>query len=52
MLKSLIENWKDNPQKSIRIIVFGSNNTELHWHSLGHLNWFSWLPYPEKNEEL
>lgn len=32
-----------NPQKPVRIIAFGSSNTELHWHSLGHFNWFSWL---------
>jgi lysophospholipase L1-like esterase len=35
--------WKQDPDKPIRIIAFGSSNTELHWHSLGHFNWFSWL---------
>jgi len=43
MLKSLINKWKDNPQIPIRVMAFGSSNTELHWHSLGHFNWFSWL---------
>jgi lysophospholipase L1-like esterase len=42
-LKQLTRNWKKEPNKAIRIIAFGSSNTELHWHSLGHFNWFSWL---------
>ena len=42
-LKDLTRSWKKNPNKSVRIIAFGSSNTELHWHSLGHFNWFSWL---------
>lgn len=43
MLESFINTWKGNPQIPIRVIAFGSSNTELHWHSLGHFNWFSWL---------
>jgi len=43
VLKSLFNEWKSNPQKPIRVLAFGSSNTELHWHSLGHFNWFSWL---------
>ncbi|NVM45373.1 MAG: SGNH/GDSL hydrolase family protein [Candidatus Lokiarchaeota archaeon] len=43
ILKQLTRNWKKEPNKAIRIIAFGSSNTELHWHSLGHFNWFSWL---------
>jgi len=43
ILKQIIENWKLEPNKPIRVIGFGSSNTELHWHSLGHFNWFSWL---------
>jgi lysophospholipase L1-like esterase len=43
MLKELIDTWKNNPQRPIRVIAFGSSNTELHWHSMGHFNWFSWL---------
>jgi lysophospholipase L1-like esterase len=43
LLESLMEEWKSNPQKPIRVVAFGSSNTELHWHSLGHFNWFSWL---------
>jgi hypothetical protein len=27
----------------VRVIGFGSSNTEQHWHLLGHFNWFSWL---------
>lgn len=43
MLEDLNNRWKGNPQIPIRVIAFGSSNTELHWHSLGHFNWFSWL---------
>lgn len=43
MLANIVNQWKLNPQKPIRVIAFGSSNTELHWHSLGHFNWFSWL---------
>ena len=43
MLEDLNNRWKSNPQIPIRVIAFGSSNTELHWHSLGHFNWFSWL---------
>lgn len=43
MLENIVNQWKKNPQKSIRLVAFGSSNTELHWHSLGHFNWFSWL---------
>jgi len=42
-LKDLTRSWKKNPNKSIRVIALGSSNTELHWHSLGYFNWFSWL---------
>ena len=43
MLKTFIGRWKNTPQNPQRVIAFGSSNTELHWHSLGHFNWFSWL---------
>jgi lysophospholipase L1-like esterase len=43
ILESIMNKWKLNPQKPIRVVAFGSSNTELHWHSLGHFNWFSWL---------
>jgi len=43
MLKQLTENWKNEPNKPICVVGFGSSNTELHWHSLGHFNWLSWL---------
>ncbi len=42
-LESIGNKWKLNPQKPIRVVAFGSSNTELHWHSLGYFNWFSWL---------
>jgi len=43
VIENLTNSWKKNPNKPVRIIAFGSSNTELHWHSLGHFNWFSWL---------
>jgi lysophospholipase L1-like esterase len=42
-LNAIIKTWKKNQEQGIRVIAFGSSNTELHWHSLGHFNWFSWL---------
>ncbi|MFX0010357.1 MAG: SGNH/GDSL hydrolase family protein [Candidatus Hermodarchaeota archaeon] len=38
-----LKNWKRGPTKSRLVIAFGSSNTELHWHSLGYFNWFSWV---------
>ncbi len=43
MLANIVNKWKLNPQKPIRVVAFGSSNTELHWHSMGYFNWFSWL---------
>jgi len=42
-LEELTTKWRNNPQEPVRVIALGSSNTELHWHSLGHFNWFSWL---------
>ncbi len=42
-LSKIVEKWKDEPGKPVRIIGLGSDNTELHWHSLGHFNWLNWL---------
>jgi len=42
-LEELTTKWKNNLQEPVRVIALGSSNTELHWHSLGHFNWFSWL---------
>jgi lysophospholipase L1-like esterase len=39
----MLRSWKKKPVKPRCVIAFGSSNTELHWHSLGHFNWFSWL---------
>jgi len=43
ILNQVVRNWKKGEEEGIRVIAFGSSNTELHWHSLGHFNWFSWL---------
>ncbi|MHA2394594.1 MAG: SGNH/GDSL hydrolase family protein [Promethearchaeota archaeon] len=42
-LENVTKKWKNETHKPKRVIAFGSSNTELHWHSLGHFNWFSWL---------
>lgn len=43
ILKETIKTWREHPEKAVRIVAFGSSNTELHWHSLGHFNWLSWV---------
>ena len=42
-LNELRVEWKRQKKISVRIVAFGSSNTELHWHSLGRNNWVSWL---------
>jgi lysophospholipase L1-like esterase len=42
-VEQIIKNWRFEQERALRVIAFGSSNTELHWHSLGHFNWFSWL---------
>lgn len=42
-LEELRKKWQREKKTPVRIIVFGASNTELHWHSLGHHNWVSWL---------
>ncbi|CAG7608991.1 hypothetical protein PAESOLCIP111_01120 [Paenibacillus solanacearum] len=38
-----LQEWKEHPEKSFRIIAFGSSNTELTWSSAGRHNWVDWL---------
>lgn len=33
-LREVTREWKKQKEKGVRIIAFGSSNTELHWHSL------------------
>lgn len=42
-LKEITREWRKQKEKGVRVIAFGSSNTELHWHSLGRHNWFTWL---------
>lgn len=39
----IIRGWKEQQEKSFRIVAFGSSNTELSWHSEGRHNWVDWL---------
>ena len=42
-LSSLVQGFKDTPEKGYRILAFGSSNTELFFHSCGSHNWVDWL---------
>jgi lysophospholipase L1-like esterase len=42
-LSKMIQGWKNTTDTSIRIVAFGSSNTELFWHSAGRHNWVDWL---------
>ncbi|WP_308638352.1 SGNH/GDSL hydrolase family protein [Paenibacillus silvisoli] len=37
----LIQQWKKQPERSFRVIAFGSSNTEVSWS--GRHNWVEWL---------
>jgi lysophospholipase L1-like esterase len=39
----LIERWKEKADGAVRIIAFGSSNTELTWSNLGRHSWVDWL---------
>ncbi len=39
----LTTTWKNSPEKVVRIVAFGSSNTELCWHSDGCNNWVDYL---------
>jgi lysophospholipase L1-like esterase len=38
-----IQQWKEHPETSHRIIAFGSSNTEMSWSNAGRHNWVEWL---------
>ncbi|MDF2720679.1 MAG: hydrolase family protein [Paenibacillus sp.] len=38
-----IEQWKEQRDKSIRVVAFGSSNTELGWAHAGRHTWADWL---------
>lgn len=42
-LSKIIQKFNEMPEKSYRIVAFGSSNTELFWHSGGRHNWVDWL---------
>jgi lysophospholipase L1-like esterase len=39
----LIEQWKKQADGAVRIVAFGSSNTELTWANEGRHNWVDWL---------
>lgn len=39
----LVRQWKQQPDESVRIVAFGSSNTELTWSNNGRHNWVDWL---------
>jgi lysophospholipase L1-like esterase len=38
-----MQGWKERQDKSIRVVAFGSSNTELTWSNEGRHNWVNWL---------
>lgn len=42
-IKKVVQSWKEDDQKGVRVVAFGSSNTELFWHSGGRNNWVDWL---------
>lgn len=42
-LADTLNQWKSNPNVGIRLVAYGSSNTEMHWHSEGKFNWVAWL---------
>jgi lysophospholipase L1-like esterase len=42
-LSRIFDKWRNEQEKSFRIIAFGSSNTELSWWSKGRHNWVDWL---------
>ena len=39
----LIDTWRMQTREGVRLVAFGSSNTELFWHSQGCHNWADWL---------
>lgn len=39
----IIQQWKEQRDKSIRVIAFGSSNTDLTWAHNGRHTWVDWL---------
>jgi lysophospholipase L1-like esterase len=43
LFEGRVDNWKSDSIHGIRIIAYGSSNTEMHWHCEGEFNWVAWL---------
>jgi lysophospholipase L1-like esterase len=42
-LERLSDLWRTQTAQGVRIVAFGSSNTDLRWHADGRLNWVCWL---------
>lgn len=42
-LEALRDLWKTQTNQGVRVIAFGSSNTDLRWHADGRHNWVCWL---------
>jgi len=46
----LIEQWKKQADGAVRIVAFGSSNTEVTWANAGRHNWVDWLSIVLRSE--
>ena len=42
-MHAALNRWLHSPDEGIRLVGYGSSNTEETWHNLGRWSWFSWL---------
>ena len=38
-----LQRWRDSPTHGVRLVGFGSSNTEASWHNHGRWCWFDWV---------
>jgi lysophospholipase L1-like esterase len=39
----VFQRWREHPTQGVRLIGFGSSNTEASWHNHGRWCWFDWV---------
>lgn len=42
-LEAFRDRWRAQTAQGVRVVAFGSSNTDLRWHAEGRLNWVCWL---------
>lgn len=43
LLPEIVESWRKDPKRPVRVVAFGSSNTELCGAPCGRFNWVCWL---------